>query len=89
MIAPRARTDLTVVELDGEAVVYDERTQTLHHLNATATVVFTLLDGTAHADELAEEIADCTGLQQDEVLHDVKKAIDTFAEAGLLEASDV
>jgi len=54
---PRARADLTVIELDGEAVVYDEATSDLHHLNRTATIVFSLCDGDATARELATDIA--------------------------------
>jgi coenzyme PQQ synthesis protein D (PqqD) len=55
-IKPAVRRDLTVVELEGEAVIYDERTNELHHLNPTATVVFSLFDGTSTIKELAEEV---------------------------------
>ncbi len=47
LVKPKVRDDLTVVELDGEAVIYDEETTELHHLNPTATIVFGLCDGTA------------------------------------------
>ena len=43
-IKPSAREGLTVVELDGEAVIYDEETSDLHHLNPTATIVFGLCE---------------------------------------------
>ena len=48
LVKPKARDDLTVVELDGEAVIYDEETTELHHLNPTATIVFALCDGSIH-----------------------------------------
>ena len=45
LVKPKVRDGLTVVELDGEAVIYDEETTELHHLNPTATIVFGLCDG--------------------------------------------
>ena len=47
-----------MVELDGEAVIYDEDTTDLHHLNPTATVVFGLCDGTSTMEEISADIAD-------------------------------
>ena len=86
--APRTRADLTVVELDGEAVIFDERAQTLHHLNPTATLVFTLLDGTASVDELAADIAEGAALPIDDVRTQMNDLVHTFTEAGLLEGTD-
>ncbi len=37
---PKVREDLTVAELDGETVVYDEENNRLRHLNSTASLVF-------------------------------------------------
>jgi hypothetical protein len=39
---PSLREDLTTVALDGEAIVYDETSGELHHLNPAATIVFSL-----------------------------------------------
>ena len=58
---PRARPDLTVVELDGEAVIYDEISGDLHRLNPTATIVFSFLDGSATLEELAGDLAGAYG----------------------------
>ena len=55
-------TDLTVVELDGEAVIYDEETTELHHLNPTATIVFGLCDGSATMAEMAADISAAFGV---------------------------
>ena len=57
-VKPKVRDDLTVVELDGEAVIYDEETTELHHLNPTATIVFGLCDGTSTMAEMAADISD-------------------------------
>ena len=84
---PRARSDLTVVELDGEAVVYDGRTATLHHLNAAATLVFLSLDGTVGVKTLAGELAESTGVPAEELEQQVGDVVSTFEEAGLLEVA--
>ena len=82
---PQIREDLTVVELDGEAVVYDERTGDLHHLNPTATLVFGLCDGTATGRELAIDIAEAYGQPVDEVVQQVQGLLQQFRKAKLIE----
>ena len=53
---PRVRSEqITVVQLDGEAVLYDERTGMLHHLNPEGTLLYRLCDGTATVRQLANE----------------------------------
>ena len=88
MTAPmrlRPRDDLTVVEIDGEAVVYDDATGNLHHLNPTATVVFSLCDGTASARELAVEISEAFEQPTDEVERHVRRLLRQLRSEGLLE----
>jgi PqqD family protein of HPr-rel-A system len=81
---PTLRDDLTVVELDGEAVVYDDRTGDLHHLNATATVVFSLCDGTGTVRELATDLAHAYGQPVDDVERQIRGLLRRFRRAGLL-----
>jgi hypothetical protein len=81
---PRARADLTVVELDGEAVIYDEMNGDLHRLNPTATLVFSLLDGSATLDELAGDIAHAYGMPVEEVAVQVRELADQLAGSHLL-----
>jgi PqqD family protein of HPr-rel-A system len=85
MIKPKVRGDLTVVELDGEAVIYDERTSDLHHLNPTATIVFGLCDGTATMPEIATDIAEAFGVPAAEVEAQVRSLVRRFRAAELLE----
>jgi PqqD family protein of HPr-rel-A system len=84
-VKPKVRDDLTVVELDGEAVIYDERTADLHHLNPTATIVFGLCDGTATMPRIAEEISEAFGVPADEVEVQVRALVRRFRAADLLE----
>ena len=67
LVKPIARTDLIVEELDGEAVIYDEETTELHHLNPTATIVFGLCDGTSTVGEMSAEIAAAFGVPIEQV----------------------
>ena len=83
-VKPKARDDLAVVELDGEAVVFDERTSDLHYLNPTATLVFGLCDGTGTVEELAADIAAAYGADEGAIRRDVAAAVDEFARSGLL-----
>lgn len=84
---PRVREDLTVVELDGEAVVYDERSGDLHHLNPTATLVFGLCDGTATGRELAADISEAYQQPLDEVVDQVHTLLRQFRKAKLIESA--
>jgi PqqD family protein of HPr-rel-A system len=81
---PRVRADLTVVVLDGEAVVYDEVSGELHHLNASATMVFELLDGTSTIRQLAADVADAVGRPPQEIESQIRKLVRQFRQLGLL-----
>ncbi len=81
---PRVRRDLTVVELDGEAVVYDERSGELHHLNPTATLIFGFLDGTVTIRDLAADVSDAFGVPADEVESQIRALVRRFRKLGLL-----
>lgn len=85
-IKPKVRQDLTVVELDGEAVIYDEHSGNIHHLNGSATAVFLLCDGQATTKRLAQDIAEIFRIQAEDVERDVRALLRDFREAGLLEA---
>jgi PqqD family protein of HPr-rel-A system len=86
-IKPRARADLAAAELDGEAVIYDERSGDLHHLNPTATIIFSMCDGTSTVREMSGEIAGAFGVPADEVERQVRALLKELREAGLLNGS--
>ena len=85
---PRVRQDLTIVELDGEAVIYDGASGDLHHLNPTATLVLGLCDGTATGRQLATDIAEAYGLPRERVVADVQAALRAFRKSNLLAPSE-
>lgn len=82
---PRAREDLAVVELEGEAIIYDEQTARLHHLNPTATMIFGMCDGTATVKELSADIANVYGLAPPEVERQVRALLRELRTSDLLE----
>jgi hypothetical protein len=81
---PRVREDLEIVELDGEAVIYDEATRELHHLNPTATIVLSLCDGTLAVKEMVAEISGAFGMAAAELEPQVRRVVREFRKAGLL-----
>lgn len=84
-LKPRIRGDLTIVDLDGEATVYDNASGDLHTLNPTATIVLHLCDGTATISELSTEIAGAFDMQVQEIEPQVRTLLRGFRKAGLLE----
>lgn len=84
-VPPKTRDDLTVVELDGEAVVYDERNGAIHHLNSSATIVWLLCDGITSEESISESIAGTFSLDEVEVSNQVSDALRSFVDAGLLQ----
>jgi len=86
-LKPKTRPDLTVVELDGEAIVYDDESRKIHHLNPTATIVFNLCDGSATISELSGEIAGAFKLVPDDVERQVRGLLRQFRKERFLEGS--
>jgi len=82
---PRIRSGLAVEQLDGEALIYDEESGQLHHLNPTATLVFSLCDGNATAREMATDLSELYGVPADEVEPQVRTLIREFRKAGLID----
>jgi Coenzyme PQQ synthesis protein D (PqqD) len=84
-IKPKTRDSLTVVFLDGEAVIYDEPHDGLHHLNATAALIFSFCDGSATMRQISAELAGSFGVPETEVEPQVRSVVRRFRRAGLLE----
>src|SRR5256885_5381467 len=68
---PRVRDDLTVCNIDGEAVVYDPDGSELHYLNHSAALVLDLCDGEATVKQMSTAIADV----YEEPIADVEKQV--------------
>jgi PqqD family protein of HPr-rel-A system len=81
---PRVRQDVASIEMDGETVIYDESNGSIHHLNAAATVVFTLCDGTQSLREMSAEIASAFHVDARQVEAQVRTLVREMRTAGLL-----
>jgi hypothetical protein len=84
---PKARGDLSIVEMDGEAVIYDHKNDTMHHLNAAAALVFRLCDGSGSVNQLASDIAGASGATPKTVYRQVRQLVRFLREADLLEGT--
>jgi PqqD family protein of HPr-rel-A system len=84
---PKVRSDLDIVELDDELVLYDAAQDKVHYLNATAALVFKLCDGSASVWELSTEIGEALGVPEKRVERQVRTLLKDLREVGLLEGS--
>jgi PqqD family protein of HPr-rel-A system len=84
---PKVRSDLDLVELDDELVLYDSARDEVHYLNATAALVFKLCDGSATVRELSTEIAEALGVPEKRIERQVRTLLKDLREVGLLEGS--
>jgi hypothetical protein len=73
------------VELDGEAVLYQESARTLHLLNPTATVIWNCVDGESDLDSLADALAAAFSVDLQRVRDDVLEVVRQFGRQGLLD----
>jgi hypothetical protein len=77
---------VAVVDIDGEAVVYDHDSGgQIHYLNHSAALVLDLCDGTATAKQMAQVIAGVYEMPADEVEEQVRGVIRDLGKLGLLE----
>ena len=80
-----SRREVVTVEIDGDAVVYDELQETTHLLNPTGAIVWRLLDGETRLDELSADLAAVFGVGVEEVLADLVALVRELDQRGLLE----
>ncbi len=73
------------VEIDGELVLLDEHEDRLHHLNPTASLVWSCFDGEARVQDLARDISDELGLSYELVLADAVRIVRELGAEGLLD----
>ncbi len=82
---PRHHPEVTTVELDDEAVLYDERSGMAHVLNGTASVVWSCFDGSVSLRELARELAEAYDVAATTIEEDLLSLVRRLGGQGLLE----
>ena len=80
---PAVIDGLDVNEVKDGLIVYESESDRVHYLNATASIVFTLCDGSHTAAEMAEVISVAFGLDGPPDA-DVDECLQTLAKEGLL-----
>src|SRR5881396_1686123 len=80
---PRVREEVTVCDIDGEAVVYDPYVE-LHYLNHSAALVLDLCDGEATMREMASAIADVYEMPADDIENQVRSTVRQLKDRNLL-----
>ena len=81
---PVAHPDVETAFLSPEAVLYDDRSGTVIHLNGSAAAVWMLLDGTLDLDGLSAELGGIFEVSAEIIRADVEAALAGFAEQDLL-----
>ncbi len=80
---PLTAAGLDVQEAEDGLVVYVAATDTVHHLNKTAGVIFGLCDGTRDAAAIAAELASLFGLGEPPLTETVA-CLSELTESGLV-----
>jgi hypothetical protein len=82
---PVPRNTVAAVELDGEALLYDRTTGSLHVLDRLATIVWRCFDGTVTLRQLAVELAEEFRADETLVEEDLVALAVRLGKGGLLE----
>ena len=81
----RAREDLLSEDLDGEVVVFDPAEGSLHHLNASASLVWSLCDGSLTLPDMCQVLAEATGADLADLQEQLGQLLGQLDGLGLLE----
>jgi PqqD family protein of HPr-rel-A system len=71
-------------EVEGEIVILDQTSGEVHHLNATASLIWQACTGHQTIEEIAAWLAGAVGAAPDDVVGDVTRTIAGFERLGLL-----
>jgi hypothetical protein len=82
---PRAAPSAAGVEVDGERVLLDRSTGSLHKLNDVGAAIWSRLDGSRTVGSLVAELSEEFEVDSDRVAHDVREFLAELAQLGLLE----
>lgn len=84
-----SRTDnVSVREVDGEGVLFNEEDGSLHILNGSSMFIWQLLDGQVSLNSLAEKVADHFAISTTEARDDVYDLANKLTELHLVEIKD-
>ena len=84
---PIRRTDITMHELDGEALIYDPRSADTHRLNSTAYFIWRQCDGSRNTRQIAERLMDVYNVSTEAAREHVERTLEQFHERNLVTAA--
>ena len=76
------RRDVICSEVDGETLILDAHGSRIHHLNATASYVWSECDGKSSA-EIAETLVSHFNIDINTAKNDVERTVSQFKDLGL------
>lgn len=79
-----ALSDVVTIDIDGRIVALSPDRDHVMFLNETASDVWRLADGRRTFDELVTEVAALYGAEVDAIAGDVRQALASFSDAGLM-----
>ena len=71
-------------EIDGEFLLHDPLTGSVHHLNAVAGLVWRLCDGVRSSETIAAEVGAAYRKSPSEIAVDIEDVLRNFSEKGLI-----
>ncbi len=81
---PVRREDLTVHELDDEALIFDADSSDTHRLNTTACFIWRLCDGVHEVENITSEMTEAYDVSPEEAVQHVRRMLAEFREHRLL-----
>lgn len=82
---PQRRVDVTVHELDDEALIYDATTADTHRLNTTALFIWQQCDGHQDLRQIAQRLADTYDVSMESAGEHVEKVLHELLNKRLIE----
>ena len=84
---PVRRSDVTVQELDGEALIYDPVTADTHRLNRTAYLIWQSCDGRLAPADLAVRLIEVYDVERQEALQHAQRMVGELIQQGQVKAT--
>lgn|GEM_PF-1818194 len=85
---PKRAVELITIDIDGELLIVDPRTDRLSQLNPVGTILWPFLDGEATVDELIDDVAAAFDTPREVVGEDLGHLLEALCSLGLLEGVD-
>ena len=81
---PTRKGELLGASDAGGWTVYDKETHSLHVLNDSARAIWELCDGSTSPDEMADAVAELTGIKREDAQNDVDVVLGELRSLGLV-----